>query len=165
MKTTINHDTYGVIECDESALTGRKKLSFGGKQLTPIAKHTYQLDDGKTATLQGSYMMGMKLLLDDQVIVLSPPPKWYEIVICVFMVTFIITWGNIPALVGIIPMVGGAIGGAIAALFAVLTFFLMRLVTKIWQKLLIAAGMFVGLCLICFVIGYVILVAVIAAGI
>lgn len=154
MKTVIQHQTYGEIVYDESAWTGKKSLSIGGTQLEKISKKEFKMQDGSTVTVNGGFLQGASLSIKDETIPLMPRVKWYEIVLCILPLLLTLTWGNIPAMCAIIPIVGGAIGGGIGGLFSILGLWGMKSVKPIWLKIVIALGSFAVTFGICCGIGY-----------
>ena len=71
----------------------------------------------------------------------------------------IIVWGNNVALCSIVPIVGGAIGGAISGVMGVLNLYAMRSVKNVGIKLAIFAGMLVATFGICYVLALLLLSA------
>ena len=145
MQVVVKDELYGDITYNESNMTGKKTLAIGGVELQKTDAKTFKYVNGEkteTATLKGNYLLGVKLLIGGREIVLTPAIKWYEYVLAVFSFAFLIAWSNIPRLVMIVPIVGGAIGGGIYGLFAVLSIFFMKKVDKIWLKLLIWLAFF-----------------------
>ena len=147
MIVTVQHPTYGSICYEESAWSGKKKLIVNGFVLEKSQKNVYLLytDRGtEVVNLRGSYLTGVTLDIRGEHIVLVPAPKWYEVICSVFMVIFFIAWGNSIALCSIIPIVGGAIGGGISAVMAMLNLMCMKKMDTGLKKLLVFVGMFVG---------------------
>lgn len=155
MKKTILNETYGEIIYYESPWTGKKGLTVGGTPLVKTDKNTFEREiDGKRDVfcLKGSFITGVKLLAGGQTHVLIDAPKWYEIVLPLIIFAFILVWGNIVATCKILPLVGGAIGGAISGLFAMVCFLVMRFANKLYLKLLVFAGCFASTVLVCYLI-------------
>lgn len=149
MKQTIQHEKYGEILYEESALSGKKTISMGGVPLEKISKKEFKMQDGTTATVNGNVLTGATLNVNGETITLSSKVKWYEIVLCIFPLLLTLIWGNSTALCEIVPVVGGAIGGAIGGMFSVLGLYGIRLVKPIWLKILIALaalGVTFGIC-------------------
>ena len=94
--------------------------------------------------------MGLKLQIDNDIIEVSPKPKWYEIVLAVLPLTFLLTWGNSSALCSIFPVVGGAIGGALGAIGSMTSLLFIKKSKSLLPKLLIGIGAFVVTVLIAF---------------
>ena len=119
MKYTIENERYGTIVYSEGLMLGRRSITLNGKPMTKVNKRLFTSDDGRVKiSIAGDLFKGEKLLINniDEISVI-PPCKWYEIAITVFIIAFLITWGNVVSLVKIIPIVGGVVGGAISGLF------------------------------------------------
>ena len=161
MKASTHHVGYGEIEYNENFWTGKRELTVGGQKLTKKKKNVYTLnsaDGDLDCRVKGSFLTGASLYIDQDVIQLSEPCKWYEFFCSVLILAFVLTWGNIPQLCMIIPIVGGAIGGAISGLGACINLFLMRRMKQVGLKLLIWLGMFLGTIAVCFLIAELILI-------
>ena len=74
-------------------------------------------------------------------IVITPKPAWYEILLLALGFGFVLTWGNSVALCSIVPIVGGAIGGAVCGFMMVLTIGLLRTVRTFGNKFAVWLGM------------------------
>ena len=96
---------------------------------------------------------GVKLVTDAEEIVLLPPPTWYEIVFTAIAFGLIFVWGNSVALCSILPLVGGAIGGAIIGAGVVVNLMLMRRAKSVGKKLLIGLAIFAATFFVCLLIG------------
>ena len=156
MQTTVEHQTLGTIVYDENAWTGAKQITINGFPLTKKDKKTFVYNDGeqvKTLTVKGAMVTGVTLLLDGEEIPVVPKPSALEITLTVIAFAIIFIWGNVPALCAILPLVGGAIGGAIVGGAAVLNLTLMRKVESVGKKLLICLGLFAATFLICLTLG------------
>ncbi len=161
MKAVQHHIGYGQIEYQEDFWTGRRELTFNGVALTRKKRNLFVLNTESGALdcrVKGSFLTGVTLHVDEDVIPITPPCKWYEVACSVSIFVLILIWGNVPALGQIVPVVGGAIGGAISGLTGCLCLFLMRNTKNVVHKLLIWLGLFVGTFLICFLIGFAILI-------
>ncbi len=155
MKASIHHVGYGQIEYNENFWTGKRELSVGGQSLLKKKKNVYELNSENgilECRIKGSFLTGATLCIDQDVIQLSEPCKWYEIFCSVLICAFVLIWGNAPALCKIFPIVGGAIGGGICGMTACMNLFLMRETKKVGFKLLIWLGMFVATILLCFLV-------------
>lgn len=149
MKEVIKHETYGEIVYNESFWLGKKSLTVNGVPAVKLSKKEFELPDGKKANLQGNFILGASILIDTELIRLTPKLKLYEIVMCVIPFILIMVWGNVVALCKIVPVVGGAIGGGISGLFSVLGLVFIKSVKPIWLKILIAiavVGVTFGIC-------------------
>ncbi len=116
MKSVINHDEYGQIVYEEALWTNKRTLQVNGKYLTKIDKSNFILNDGeqkKCFSVRGNLLFGAYATVGREKIELTPPLKWYEILLNILFFTFFLIWSNNVNLVSIFPLVGGAIGGII----------------------------------------------------
>ena len=140
MKITKQHPTLGEIIYKENSWTGKKSLSVNGKELNRADKTTFVYEEGDNKTdikIEGNFLKGAALKYKDESIEISPSVKWYEILLSVLIVAFVCVWSNVVACVQILPILGGAIGGAISGIFAIACFITMKVVKKVWLKLII----------------------------
>ena len=145
MKYVTNHPTYGEIQLDWGFWTGKFKLAIGGKELKKVSKTGFELqlpDSEAPVSVQvfGNNFKGFGVMIGTQPIQLSPPAKWYDIVLSV-----------IPAVIWFI-MIGGAIGGGLGALSALTSLFLMIRTRSLLIKILIGVGAFLITVLIAFLL-------------
>lgn len=164
MKVIISDEKYGQIVYEESAWTGKKSISVNGTALQKVSKNVFTYSDQSgqsTFTIQGNYLKGSNLLVDGSTIRLTPPVKWYEIAMSVVIFVLILVWGNSVTLCSIVPVVGGAIGGAISGVFMVLNLFVIKRVNNIGLKVLISIVICAACFAICAGIGYSIVAAVV----
>lgn len=159
MKQTIQHEKYGEILYNENFWTGKKSLSMNGAPLTKISKKEFQTTNGVTGTITGSFLSGACLSIGGETIRLTPKITWYEIVLCLLPFILVMVWGNVVALCQIVPVVGGAIGGAVSALLSFTGLFCMRTVKPVWAKILIGIAAVAVTFGICCGIGYAMLEA------
>lgn len=153
MKTVVQHETYGEIVFEENFWTGKKNLSINGEQLKKVSKNQFQTANGEPITLTGNYLKGSAVVIGIKSIPLTPAIKWYEIVLSVLPFVLILIWGNSVSLCKILPVIGGAIGGAISAVFSVLNVFIIKGIKQIWLKILISVAILAVTFLICMAIG------------
>lgn len=125
MKEFVQHPIYGEIVYNESFWTGKKTLTVNGVLAQPISKKEYMVN-GKKALLKGNYFTGINLYIEGEPVQLSPKSKWYEIFFAIVPLVFLLTWGNSASLCAIFPVVGGAIGGALGGIGAVISLFFMK---------------------------------------
>ena len=151
MKLVVNHPTYGEIVYDENIWNGKKTLQVNGVNCFAMSKKEFMVNDQK-AFLNGNLYTGITLTLGQDVIVISPRPTWYEILLAILPVAFLLTWGNSPSLCAIFPVVGGAIGGAIGALFSMMSLLTMKNTKSIGKKILIGFGLFALTLLVAFIL-------------
>ena len=143
MKTFINHPTYGQIVYEEAFWTSKKTLQVNGKYLTKIDKSNFILNDGeqkKCFSVRGNLLFGAYATVGREKIELTPPLKWYEILLNILFFTFFLIWSNNVNLVSIFPLVGGAIGGIIVALGMFLSILASKPIKSIPLKLLVWLG-------------------------
>lgn len=159
MKCVIKHERLGEITYEESFWTGKKSLYLDGQILNSTAKNVFQTANGETITLTGNFFTGTKGSIGGETITFTQPFKWYEYVLSAIPFLLVLIWGNVVALCEIVPIIGGAIGGAIGGLFLALNLVVLRKLRKVYLKILVSVGM-TGLC---FLICYLIALAVLAA--
>ena len=160
MKITINHPTYGEIVYDESVWTGKKTLTINGAPCFAVSKKEFMVGEQK-AMLLGNLFMGIQLSINQETIELSPRPTWYEIVLAILPLAFLLTWGNSPTLCAIFPVVGGAIGGAIGGACAMTSLLLMKNAKSLAKKLAIGVGMIAATILASFLLALLVLSAMV----
>ena len=156
-KSTV-HEIYGEVCYYENIWTGKKKITINGVELAPKNKTTFLFNDGtgvKEAKISGSVFNGVKLNIDGNIIEMTPPTKWYEYITGISLVLFVIVWGNNPALVAILPIVGGGIGGAISGLLGYFTVLAVKSADKWYLKAAIWLGMFAANIVACFLVAMV----------
>ena len=90
--------------------------------------------------------------IDGETVQLSPKPKWYEVVLAVIPVAFLLTWGNVPALCAIFPVIGGAIGGALGAIGGFAGLGLMKKTNSAAKKVLFGLGACIATILVAYLI-------------
>lgn len=153
MKNSINHPTYGTIECDESFWTGNKIITINGSQLTKIDRknYVYNTEDGPIPVeVSGGIFMGTKLKINGEEFFVTPKTPWYSIIIALLPIIFVMIWGNSPTLCAIFPVIGGAIGALVTVLFAFLGIMVSVKVKNKFLKVLVQLGFAVASVLICY---------------
>lgn len=149
------YQKYGEILYEEASWTGKKSVSIQGVPLQAISKNTFSYNrDGNSTTvlIKGNSVTGVALSIEDDTIQLVPAPKWYEIVFSAIIFLFVLIWGNSVTLCSIFPIIGGAIGGLISAVFAIINLNIIRKKENVGIKALISLGFLVLTVLVCFVI-------------
>lgn len=162
MKAAIQHDAYGTITYEESFWTGKKTLLLNGTPLTRTDKtHFLYNTNGESVTVEvkGNALTGVCLHIGKEKIQLVEKPAWYVWTLSILMFAFIIVWGNSPTLCAIFPVVGGAIGGAISGVCAVLNVYFAGKTKNPLFKLLIGLGIFAVMLVVCYAIAAAILAA------
>ncbi len=155
MEVKVQSMTFGEISMTENIWTGKRQVFINGTELIPVAKNSfqYQTENGVVSvTLKGNAFTGCKMMIGNEMIVMYNAPAWYEIALSVFIPVFVIIWGAVPSLVKIFPIVGGAIGGAISAVFGVVNLVMMKKTGNIGLKLLIFVGVFAATLVICWLL-------------
>ena len=160
MKKVINHDVFGEIIYDESFWTGKKTITLNGQVATKVDKNTYVTANGQTITIKGGFFTGSSATISGETVVLVPPFKWYEYVMALLPIVFVLIWGNVPALVEVFPIVGGAIGGMISAIFGLCDLLIFSKLKNVLVKIVVALAMFAACLLVCYLIALAILSAV-----
>ena len=154
MKEYIQHPIYGEIVYNESFWTGKKAMTINGVDAQPVSKKEFTAE-GKRLVITGSSLMGLKLQIDNDIVEISPKPKWYEIALAFLPLIFLLTWGNSTALCSVFPVVGGAIGGALGGIGSITSLLLMKKAKSLLTKMLIGIGAFAVTVLIAFVLALV----------
>ena len=139
MKEIIRHPVYGEIVYEESFWLGKKSITVNGIPAQSVSKNVFVID-GKNATVKGNYLTGVTLNIESETIALTPKAKWYETVLAVIPIVFMLTWGNSVELCAIFPVVGGAIGGFLGAVGGCASMILMKKQKNPLLKVLIGAG-------------------------
>ena len=161
MKTEVHHVGYGRIEYEESFWSGKRIIKIDNRELTKKSRNIYILktEDGDLeCKVKGSFIFGVSLYIDQDIIQLTEHCKWYEMFLSMLICVFVLIWGNIPALCKIFPVVGGAIGGGISGAAMCVNLVLMKQKKNVAIKLLSWLGMFVGTVLVCALLGKAIIV-------
>ena len=151
VKKLIQHPIHGEIVYSESSWTGKKALTVNGVDAQPISKKEFTAE-GKKIVIVGGGLIGMKLQIDNDIIEISPKTKWYEFVLAILPLIFLLVWGNSVELCSIFPVVGGAIGGALGGISLVFSLLFMKSAKSLPAKLLIGMGVLVVTVLISFVL-------------
>ena len=146
MRECIEHPIYGEIVYNET-WTGKKSLSVNGVNATAISSKEFIIGD-KKATLTGTLFKGVGLSIAGETIEISPKPKWYEMVLAVLPLLFVIIWSNSKSLCAIFPVVGGAIGGGLGGLAICLSMLLIKRADSFFEKITLALGVLVVTALI-----------------
>lgn len=155
MKEIIQHPVYGEIIYHESFWLGRKNLIVNKVISEQVSRQEFMIGE-KKATIKGSYLTGVSILIDDKAIELSPKTKWYEYLLAFLPLLFLLVWGNSVALCSIFPVVGGAIGGAIGGLGFSISISLMKKTKSTVSKLVIGIGTFAATVLFAFFVAIII---------
>ena len=164
MRAIINNETYGQIVYEENFWTSKKTLMINGKYLTKINRKTFSYsNEGQNVevVLGGNFVKGAQLTINNEKIQLTPPIKWYELLLPICVFALLLAWGSSPSLVLIFPIVGGAIGGLIDGVGLVLSMITMKSIKRIPLKLLAWFGISALTILINFLVATFIIAALI----
>ena len=162
MKRIIEHPVYGQIEYNENIWTGKRDISINGVKLIKDKKNTYIYDTGEnkiSVSVQGSIFAGIQLVVGKDIIEIEKKSAWYETACSIAIFVLVLIWGNNTYLCSIVPIIGGAIGGAISGGMAILNLRAMKSVKNVAVKLAVWLAMLIATLGICFVLGIVFLSA------
>ncbi len=164
MKTTIEKE-FGKLTYEENFWTGKKKVILNGQNLEKIDKTTFQYVDAegkiKNVFLTGNFISGVKVNIEGQYLQLTPSATWYEYVLAIAGFIIVLVWGNSPELCSIIPIVGGAIGGGISGFLGFSSLIIMKSTNNPLFKVLIGLGMVLTTMIVCCIVGFLIIMAMI----
>lgn len=161
MKTVVQNEKYGEFVVDENVWTGKIKVFLNGNELAKVDKTRYLIEEKKYIDFTGNSIKGLYMTVDNQTTQVTAPAKWYEIALSVLIFVVILIWGNSLTLCSIVPVVGGAIGGGLSAMLAVVNLFVMRGIKNVALKLLAFVGIFAVTFGLCAAIGTAILAAIV----
>lgn len=148
MRKSIDISNIGKLTYEENLLTGKVQVLVNDFPAFRINKKLYEYNPGANKeqrvviTLQGNFLTGLEASVNGVPYRLIEKPRWYEWVITILTVAFSLIWGNSPELCAIFPVVGGAIGGGLAGLLAMIGLSFSKQTEKVWLKLLILVGFF-----------------------
>ncbi len=161
MKETVQHEKYGTIEFTEGTIIANRTITVNGEALTKKSNKEFAFSNGTAVKVVGGAFSGIRLEINDDVVQITNPGKWYEIAIYIAGLVLLIIWSSSYALVSIIPMVGGAIGGLLYAIPAVLGFnFSVKQKNPTLKLIITLSSVVIGL-LLCVIVG-VIMIALMA---
>lgn len=110
--------------------------------------------------ITGNFVKGSTLTINGDSYKISENLKWYEYVLAILPFVFILIWGNVPALVQILPVIGGAIGGVVSALMGLLSALVMKETKSIALKILYGIAFFLATVAICYALAIIYLTLV-----
>ena len=145
MKSMVQHEIYGLIEYEENSWTGKKNIKINNVCLKKVDKKKYVYDNGEKqfdVTVHGSYLLGVKLIIEGETIQLVKDAEWYEIACFAASMVFFLIWSNVPFLCAIVPILGGFFGALIIAPMNILSFWLVKKQKSVALKFLVWFGMF-----------------------
>lgn len=160
MLKILEHGKYGQILYNRGFWTGKTAISINGTPLKKQRRNLYVYENGEesvSVSVKGNEIVGIKLFIDGEAFVVMQAPAWYEIALSILLAVVVITWGSVPALCSIFPIVGGAVGGAVAGVMTVLNLVAMKSVRNIGLKLVVWLAMLAATFGICFGIALIII--------
>lgn len=157
MRAVVYHEVWGEIVYEESEWSGKKSITVGGQRLEKIKRGLYYFPEHQDIFVQviGNYFWGARIYIKTERIDITPIGTKLDYFLSMLLCAFIIVWGNTVKLSYIIPIVGGAVGGAFSGVMAIATFMMIKVRKQLWRKLLILIGMTALTFIVC---------AIIAAG-
>ena len=145
-------EKYGEIKYEENIWTGKKSVHINGVALSKVDKTSFSYNhDGldMKVSIKGSIYKGSTLIVGEEKFEVYPKTLWYEYVLTILPIVLIIVWGSNIYLCSIIPVIGGAIGGAISGVLGILSLSTMKNCNKPLIKILVGLGFLVGTFAIC----------------
>ena len=121
MKKEIYIDGLGSGTYEETFWTGKKIITINGVQFAKQSKTSYSAiinDELVFLNVYGNFFNGVNLVYGEQTVSVVPKTLWYEYVFAILSICLVVIWGSSVDLCEIIPVVGGAIGGALSAFVA-----------------------------------------------
>ncbi len=116
MKWEVKDLKYGEIVYEESFWTGKRKIVLNGMEMTKEVGRTYTCPYGEEeirAKVKGNFLIGVKMKIEDDTVVLVQRAKWYEILLSVLIPVIVFLSGN-----KIVPIFNGALVGGFTGAFA-----------------------------------------------
>ena len=159
MKRIIEHALYGQIEYNEDIWIGTKTISINGINLTKEKKNIYVYDTGEEKIkvfVQGNIYTGILLKIGEETVAVEKKAAWYETACSISIFVLILVWGNSEYLCSIVPIVGGAIGGAISGFMGFMDLLAMKACNSLPVKLIVWLAMLFATLVGCFAVALVI---------
>ena len=163
MIVNVQHPIYGDIVYEEGFWLGKKFITINSVPAKLVGKNEFLLESENNVLnikLKGGYTVGAYLIINDDIIELTAKPKWYEVVLSILIFAFVLSWGSNEFLRSIIPVPGGALGGAASGIMGLLNLMMMKKRKKVWQKLLTFLIFFFGTFIALAIFAYLVLFAI-----
>ena len=163
MKQIVEHALYGRIEYNENIQTGKRDITINGVRLTKAKKNVYVYDTGEAkinVSVQGNVYTGINLAVGEETIEVERKSAWYELACSISIFVIVLIWGNSTYLCSIVPIIGGAIGGAVSGLMGILNLRAMKTIKNVGVKLAVWFAMLVATLVICFILAIIYLLAI-----
>ena len=164
MKVIVENEKYGIVEYNENFWTGKKTIYVGGKLLTKKAKnkYAYSSEEGEVSVkVNGNTFSGLDLIIMGSRVEIIPKTSVLEYILAFIPLIVVLIWGNSVYLCSILPIVGGAIGGAIAGGASVIGMIFMKRNKNFLMKILVSIVTLAITMLICFLVAVLILSALV----
>ena len=155
MERIIEHAFYGKIAYSENIWTGKRDISINGIKLIKEKKNIYVYDTGEEkikVTVQGNVYTGICLKIGDETVEVEKKATWYETACSISIFVLIMVWGNSTYLCSIVPIAGGAIGGAISGAMGFTNLLVMKACKNVALKLAVWVAMLIATLIVCFVL-------------
>ena len=132
-------------------------MVFDGKALKKTGKTTFEYTDPESGepinvTVSGNLFKGFCLVVKTEIIQMSPPAKWYDVVLSV--VAALPFWF----------LVGGAIGGGLGGGMGVLSLILITQRPIIKHKIFLGVGLTVASTVVAFILALVLSTLLVSLG-
>lgn len=149
MKYTVNNQATQnkELEYNEAFWSGKKTLTYNGKELKKIKRNHFEYTDGEKTEVfetKGNILTGIKVNMFGQDVEVLRTLIWYEVVLSLLLLIPGVIWG-------------GLIGGGLAGLLTVTNLFIIRNLDKWYLKLIISLAFLIGEVVLLFVIGVLVL--------
>ncbi len=157
MKLYKEHPVYKNICLLQGDFSGQFSLVFDGKALKKTGKTTFEYTDPESGepinvTVSGNLFKGFCLVVKTEIIQMSPPAKWYDVVLSV--VAALPFWF----------LVGGAIGGGLGGGMGVLSLILITQRPIIKHKIFLGVGLTVASTVVAFILALVLSTLLVSLG-
>lgn len=149
MKRIITNEQTNQIPLiyEESFWTGKRKITYGDIECQKENKLTYSYNTGEEESkyiyIKGSQFTGISLNLDGNIITVLPKTAWWEY-----------TLVGVLVFVSLFFVLGGALGGGLAALIGMTALLVNRYMKKTFLRVLIPIAMFAVYALIVFIVAF-----------
>lgn len=155
MKEVIKLEDGSNLTYEESFWTSKKNIYIDNVETKKISKTEFKYGENleKTVLIKGNFLKGVQVVVNEKEYEVSPKTVWYQYIIFLIPIIFIITWGAVPQFLAIFPVVGGAIGGLISALFSVFGLILGKKIKNKAISLVVQIAFSALAILVCYLIG------------
>lgn len=144
MIKNITVKDVGNVEFRESFWSGKKRIFIDGREAVRRDRNLFLWEkDGveHQIIITGTVFSGLCVVIDKLSYRLTEPLPWYSYVIVIGGALFCAIWMFTPALVELVPLVGGAIGGGIVGLFVAIQIYVARILQRWWTRVLVGLSL------------------------